>query len=158
MRQFLPMCISCTSIALKGWLQYLYPYLYCWLPKPYSSHPIVTFSQISRLSSLSFGCHDVLCLGLPFHFCLGSVQIVVLKFFFRKYTGKVKGSNYLHVWKYLLNLKGNLDWYVIPALKEFVLRTLKHFPLSSINFSSGRVTQSSSHFSTGNLFLLQASS
>lgn len=55
------------------------------------------FSQTSRSSPLSFGCHDVLCLGLPFHFYPEQSKQPFEKFFFRKYTGKAKGSNYLHV-------------------------------------------------------------
>lgn len=128
-------------------------YLHCWLSKPVRQlSPNDYFSQISRSSSLSFGCHDLLCLRLPFHFYLNTVQIVILKCFFRECTGKVKSSNYSRVWKGRLNLKSNLDWYVIPALIELVLRTLNYY-LLSISFPGKRATESISHFGAGYLFL-----
>lgn len=110
-----------------------------------SSHPIIIFHR--------FLGQVLLSLGLPFHFYLNTAQIVILKFFFIKCTWKVKSSSCLHVWKCHLNLKSNLDWNVIPAWIELVLRTLNYYLLSD-SFPGKRATQSSSRFDAGHLFLL----
>lgn len=79
--------------------------LFSWLPWPYFSW--ITFSFCSSKSSNIFP---------P-----------------RKYAWRIKFSKHLHVLKCLLDLKTNLDRYIILVSREFLLRTFKasHYLLAT---------------------------